>query len=143
MTSNTIDNVQSFNLQTCHGEVESQQTSVPPNAFRFFLTAGIGVVIELRAQVNRWLVRKRISFQKRRHRWFILQQTPDETPKPWQAPGVVERREPHLPVQARLMRDVPGRASRNLSRLVSEFVFAPFDAVVRTLNDDFVALRGH
>src|SRR5271170_742956 len=111
-----------------HGEVESQQPPVPPNAFRFFLTAGIGIVIELRTHVNRWLVRKWISFQKRRHRWFILQQAPEETPKPWQAPRVVERREPHLPIQARLMRDVPARTSRNLSRLVPEFIFAPFDA---------------
>ena len=41
------------------------------------------------------------------------------------------------------MRDVPWRTAHEIAGLVAEFVFAPNDAVVGTLDDNFVALGGH
>ena len=53
----------SFAFQMHRGEVQSQQSPVPPSAPRLFLAAGIGVVVELRAHIDRRLVRKGIPFQ--------------------------------------------------------------------------------
>src|SRR5215472_15971763 len=89
------------------------------------------------------LVGKGILFQQCRYCGLILPQPLDEARKPKEAPWVLERGEPHLPVQTRLVRDVPERFPRDIARLVPEFVFAPFDAVIRALNNDFVAFCGH
>ena len=41
------------------------------------------------------------------------------------------------------MRYVPRRGAINVVWLVPESVFAPIDAIVRYLNDNFIALLGH
>src|ERR1700691_2787281 len=102
----------SFAFQAHGREVEPQQPAVPPYAFRFFFAAGKSVGVELRTHISRRLIRKRILLKQRCNRWFILQQLLEKPRKPREALWVVERREPHLPVKARLVRDVPGWPAR-------------------------------
>src|SRR3984885_6679500 len=124
-------------------EIQSQWPPVPPDARALLLWALKTVVVELRPHVQWRFVRKRIPLQQRRHRRFVFQDSLQELWKPAQSSWVVERSEPHLPVQARLVRDVPGRPALQVAWLVAEFVFTPLDAVGGTLKHDFVALRGH
>jgi hypothetical protein len=53
----------SFAVQTHHGEVEAQEAPVPPSALRPVLACGIGVVVELRAHIDRRPVWEGIVFQ--------------------------------------------------------------------------------
>jgi len=47
-------------LQTHHREVQPQRPTLPPQAFGFLCATGIRVVVEPRAHIDRWLVRKGI-----------------------------------------------------------------------------------
>src|SRR3984957_1290636 len=132
-----------FYLETHHGEVQPHRPSPPPEAAGFLLAANKGVVVELCANILRPLVGERILFQQRCHGGFVFEQPFEESRKPPYIPRVIERGEPHLPVQSWLVWDVPARASRQIARFITEFVLAPFDAVLRALDDDFLALCRH
>src|SRR5690242_10355712 len=105
----------SFAVQAHRGEAQAEQAPVPPSADRPLLTPGIGVIVELRADIGRRLLWKRIVLQQRRHAGLVLQQPFDETREPLKALRVVERGEPHLPVQAWLIGDAPARAARDVA----------------------------
>src|SRR6202453_3086461 len=131
-----------FRLQARPGEIESGQSPVPPLAGRLVLS-GIGVLVKLGAHMGRRLVGKSILFQESGHRRFVIQEALEKAREPRPSLRVVERGEPHLPVEPRLMRDVPWRTAHDIAGLVAEFVFAPLHAVIGPLDDDFIAGRGH
>jgi hypothetical protein len=54
-----------------------------------------------------------------------------------------ERREPHLPVEARLMGRDESRPLPDLARFVRESVGLPGRAVATAFDDDFASLGGH
>src|SRR4029078_9286581 len=108
------------------GKILPQQLAVPPLAGRLFLAPGERVVVELRAHVNRRLVGKGIARTQRRPRGLVFQKPFKETPKPAKALRIVERRKPHLPVEARLMRDVPRRGAGGIARSVDAFDYRAF-----------------
>ncbi len=129
-------------LQARPGEIESRQSPVPPLAGRVVIS-GIGVLVKLGAHIGRRLVGKRIPFQEPGHRRFVFQEALEKARKPRHSLRVVKRGEPHLPVEPRLMRDVPWRTALDIAGLVAEFVLAPLLAVIGPLDDDFIAGRGH
>src|ERR1700722_13210933 len=130
-----------FRLQARLGKVKSRQSAIPPWA-GMVVISGIGIVVKLSAHIGRRPVGKRISLEQRDHRGFVFQQPLEKARKPWQSLRIVERGEPHLPVEPGLVSDVPWRTALNIAGLVAEFVLAPLNAVVRPLDDDLVAGRG-
>ena len=119
----------SFALQAHHGEVQSQQSPVPPSAYRLLFAAGIGVVVELRAHINRRLVRKAIFSRSA--------VTVDRSSATLQ--GSAKTTAGSAGHRARRTTSAnPGAADVGYSqvggarhrRAVPEFVVAPFDAVI-------------
>src|SRR5258708_23969485 len=133
----------SLYLKSYRREVQSLRPPLPPQALGLLLAGGKRVIVELRTDELRRRLREGIFFQQCRHGRLVLQQLLEKARKPSQTPRVIERSEPHLPVQPRLMWDVPGWAARHIARLVAKRVFAPLDAVARTLDHDFLAPCRH
>src|SRR5258708_11012177 len=133
----------SLYLKSYRREVQPLGRTLPPRALGLLLAGGKRVTVELRTDELRRRLREGIFFQQCRPGRLVLQQILEKARKPSQTPRVIERSEPHLPVQPRLMWDVPGWAARHIARLVAKRVFAPLDAVARTLGHDFLPPSRH
>ena len=75
--------------------------------------------------LHRRLVGKGIPSQQSSHCGLVFKHRRKEARKPRQTPRVIECGEPYLPVQARLVHNVPARAARPITALVPKLVFAP------------------
>ena len=68
---------------------------------------------------------KRVGIEQREHRRAALEQPEHEVLKPRVRLRLAERGEPHLPVESRLVRNVPERRAGQLARLVGEAILGP------------------
>src|SRR2546430_5281534 len=68
-------------------------------------------------------------FRSRSHLRRPLEHAPHQPGQPCLGPRRVERGEPHLPVEPRLMRRHESRAARHVARLPAELVLPPVHAV--------------
>src|SRR5207302_8825560 len=72
-----------------------------------------------------------------------LQKPTDEGDEPGILLVTAEGREPHLPIEPRLMRLDEGRRAGEVARLPSEFVLEPVLSVVAAFDDDLRACGRH
>src|SRR5450759_3767127 len=87
--------------------------------------------------------RERIAREKAPHRRLAFQEAPKKGREPWALLRASERREPHLPVEARLVGSDPVRRSGRGTRLPSELVLLPRRTVVAALDDDLRSRGRH
>src|SRR5438067_1164705 len=79
------------------------------------------VVVNGGADVTRWLVWKWIARQQSQDLGIIFQQIPNEGLKPPPFPLRTQCREPHLPIQSRLVRRRPMRRLIQIAGFPFEF----------------------
>src|SRR5439155_23242752 len=85
--------------------IQSFALAPPPVAGRAARRpVGEVIFVEHGTKVARWLFGKRILLDQREHLWRALGQANQEVHKPRIAAVITEGREPHLPVQSRLVR---------------------------------------
>src|SRR5262249_32398366 len=122
--------------------IEPDLLHFPPGPRGLFLGPGREVVArEPRPDEARRVAGKWVRGQQARHRLRALQETLAQVEKPRRLPEAVQRREPHLPIEARHMRPEEGRRALWIARLVAELVRLPRGAVVGALDPDLGAGR--
>src|SRR5579885_1183467 len=108
--------------------IGAEQLTLPPIAgFPALLGVGEVIIVQQDANVARRGIWKWIALEQGRHRRRILQQPLQQVPEPPLGARIAQRREPHLPVQARLVREIPQRPPVEHAGLVLEFIFRPAD----------------
>src|SRR5579883_305984 len=105
----------------------------PPIAAPMCRKVGKAIVIQATAQVARWLVGKWIVCEQRAHGGRSLEQPLLKAQEPTVVSTLAERREPHLPIESRLVRLDELRLPVDRSRLPFEEIFAPLLSVLASL----------
>src|ERR1017187_2898848 len=116
-----------FTCLQAHGwKVNSRQGAVPPVASLPTLRPCRKlVVIQDGANVFGRRLRKRVSLEQRKHLRRTLQQPKQKLAEPRRLAIGAQRREPHLPIQARLKGRNPAWGAVRITYLVFEFVSKP------------------
>ena len=112
-------------------------------AFLAFFGGCEGVVIEHGADEFGRLLGERVLFEHGQNLGGAFKQVGEEGLKPRSRFHAVERGEPHLPVESRLVWGDCRESVVGSAWLVAEFVGLPLMAVVAALDDDFTALCCH
>ena len=97
------------------------------------------VIINDGANVTGRCIGERVVLEQAQYIWRTLQKAEAEIDEPGVVAVIAERGEPHLPVQARLVRSDEFWPPFEVAGLVFEFVFDPCDAVIAALDDNFRA----
>src|SRR5207244_8278756 len=117
-------------------KVGTFQLAYPPlSRPRAGARVGKTILVEIGSNVAWGTFRKRIGIQQRDDARAALEETKHEVLHPGIRPHVVEGREPQLPVEAGLMRNIPRRRPSERAWLVGEDVFGPGPAIGGTLDD--------
>jgi crotonobetainyl-CoA hydratase len=126
------------------GKVQSLRPAYPPLTRRtVFVPIREAVVVKLRAHVFGRPVGERIRLQQCQDSWASFKQAPHQARHPGAVPDAAESGEPHLPVEPRLMRNVPSGGSVQGARFVAKHIFTPAFSVHRTLDHDLGPGDGH
>jgi len=96
-----------------------------------------------RAHVARQLTGEGIRPEQRQHARLALEKALEQRVEPALRARGPQRREPHLPVQSRHVRLLPGGQAREIVRLPRQRVALPRAAVRAALDLDLAPLGGH
>src|SRR5262249_13879627 len=95
------------------------------------------------ADILRRGIRERVRAQQRQHGGLSLQEARHEIEEPTVLPVGSERGEPHLPIQAALVRGYERGHAIHVSRLVAELIRSPVQPVPRAFDQDLRAAGRH
>src|SRR5206468_8308810 len=95
------------------------------------------IIVHQRADTAGRLVWERIVREQSGHRRLVLQQSRAEVDQPRIALVRPERREPHLPIHARLMWPAEPRPALEVAGLVLELVRLPLRSIHASFDDNF------
>src|SRR5437764_6000593 len=115
----------------------------PSAAFAMFLRCRETIAIKRRANVTRRSFWKRIPLEERYDFWLAAQKGDHCLNKPRIFPIRTKGREPHLPIQPRLMRRTPARRAHYVTRFPFEFVRPPIDSVGAAFDHNLAPISGH
>src|SRR5207253_11457940 len=104
---------------------------------------GEPVSVKPGANVSRASVRKRVGGEQSRDLLLIVQEASDHSHKPAILSRRAQSREPHLPIQSRLMWCAPAGNPIQLAWLPFELVRGPLNAIVTSFNNDLATILGH
>src|SRR5690242_9395194 len=118
-------------MQRNDGHVKAEKVPLPPGP-GFFARGRVckPILVVNGADIERRRIGKRIRAQEMEHLGRTLQQANAQIEKPWILLIGTESSEPHLPIQARLMRRNESRAAHWVAGFESEFVSDPGRAVL-------------
>src|SRR5205085_12210915 len=115
----------------------------PSAAFAMFLRCRETIAIKRRANVTRRSFWKRIPLEERYDFWLAAQKGDHCLNKPRIFPIGAKGREPHLPIESRLMRLAPARRAHHIARFPLELVRFPIESIGAPFNHDLFAIFRH
>ena len=119
------------------GTIRAPEFPAPPGAVAAFRRQiGEPVIVHQCANEPGRGVGKRIVLQESNHVRRTAQQPLAEAQEPRVAAVILERREPHLPVQPRLMRRHKRRRAKHVAGFVPKLIRAPVRAIDAAFDDD-------
>src|SRR5258708_1668984 len=119
------------------GKIIPAELAAPPASIGALLRERREVIaVDAGANEMWWRCREWIFPQQLQDIGRSLEQTFQQAHEPGVLLVIAKRREPHLPIQTRLMRLNPDRPALDVARLVAKFVCQPGIAVIRAFDNN-------